>query len=126
MDIRVSGHQVDTGEALRAHAKARLTAMADKYSARIVSAQVTFGKGPHDHGFTCEIVAYAPQGLVLKATDRAAEAHAAFDATAEKIDKQLRRHMRRQKEHHGAPGAEALEIDGGIGLRRGSEAAPAE
>jgi ribosomal subunit interface protein len=110
MDIRVSGHQVDTGEALRAHASDRLAAMAEKYASRIVSAQVTFGKGPHDHGFTCEIVAYAPQGVVLKATDRAADAHAAFDAAAEKVDKQLRRHMRRQKDHHAERAAEALEL----------------
>src|SRR5919205_666147 len=102
LDIRVSGHQVDTGEALREHVGTRLVAAADKYSSRLVSAQVTFGKGPHDHGFTCEIVAYAPQGVVLKATDRAADAHAAFDATAEKVDKQMRRHMRKLKDRRAA------------------------
>ena len=87
MDIRVSGHQVDTGEALRQRVDDRLTAIADKYFSRVISAQVTFGKGPHDHGFTCEIVAYVPQGVVLKATDRAADANAVFDACAEKIEK---------------------------------------
>jgi ribosomal subunit interface protein len=98
MDIRVSGHQVDTGEALRGRVDERLTAIADKYFSRVISAQVTFGKGPHDHGFTCEIVAYVPQGVVLKGTDRAADANAAFDASAEKIEKQLRRYNRRLKE----------------------------
>lgn len=97
MDIRVSGHQVDTGEALRSRVDDRLTAIADKYFSRVISAQVTFGKGPHDHGFTCEIVAYVPQGVVLKATDRAADANAVFDACAEKIEKQLRRYTRRLK-----------------------------
>jgi ribosomal subunit interface protein len=100
MDIRVSGHQLDTGEALQERATARLTAIADKYASRIVSAQVTFGKGPHDHGFTCEIVAFAPQGVVLKSADKAAAAPAAFDSAAEKIEKQLRRHSRRLKDHH--------------------------
>jgi ribosomal subunit interface protein len=98
MDIRVSGHQVDTGESLRSRVDDRLTAIADKYFSRVISAQVTFGKGPHDHGFTCEIVAYVPQGVVLKATDRAADANAAFDACAEKIEKQLRRYTRRLKD----------------------------
>jgi len=102
MDIRVSGHQVDTGEALRARVGERLAAAAEKYSPRLVSAQVTFGKGPHDHGFTCEIVAYVPQNVVVKATDRAADANAAFDAAAAKIEKQLRRHGRRLKDHHAA------------------------
>jgi ribosome hibernation promoting factor len=100
MDIRVSGHQVDTGDALRQHVEARLTGMAEKYFARPVSAQTTFGKGPHDHNFTCDIVMYVRNGVVLKSSDRAADAHAAFDAASEKIDKQLRRYMRRLKDHH--------------------------
>jgi ribosomal subunit interface protein len=107
MDIRVSGHQVDTGEALRGRVDERLTAIADKYFSRVISAQVTFGKGPHDHGFTCEIVAYVPQGVVLKGTDRAADANAAFDASAEKIEKQLRRYNRRLKERRAPSHANA-------------------
>ena len=102
MDIRVSGHQVETGEALRGRVADRLNAIAGKYSPRAVSAQVTFGKGPHDHGFTCEIVAHVPQGVVLKASDKAAEAPAAFDAAATKVEKQFRRHTRRLKDHHAA------------------------
>ena len=118
MDIRVSGHQLDTGEALRERVATRLTAVADKYSSRLVSAQVTFGKGPHDHGFTCEIVAYAPQGVVLKATDRAAAAPAAFEAAVEKVEKQLRRHTRRLKDHHPQGAAELADMDG-FDYRRG-------
>ncbi|MDP8913434.1 MAG: ribosome-associated translation inhibitor RaiA [Pseudomonadota bacterium] len=111
MDIRVSGHQVDTGEALRGRVDERLTAIADKYFSRVISAQVTFGKGPHDHGFTCEIVAYVPQGVVLKGTDRAADANAAFDASAEKIEKQLRRYTRRLKERRApGPAEPAMEV----------------
>jgi ribosomal subunit interface protein len=98
MDIRVSGHQVDVGETLRGRVEERLTGIAEKYFARVISAQVTFGKGPHDHGFTTEIVAYVPNGVVLKGTDRAADATAAFDSSAEKIEKQLRRYMRRLKD----------------------------
>jgi ribosomal subunit interface protein len=119
MDVRVSGHQLETGEALRESVAAKLGAIAGKYGSRIVSAQVTFGKGPHDHGFTCEVVAYAPQGLVLKATDRAADAHAAFDATADKVEKQLRRHNRKRKDHHALPPGEALEVAEAPVYRRG-------
>jgi ribosomal subunit interface protein len=111
MDIRVSGHQVDTGEALQTHVDTRLRAADQKYSARLVSVQVTFGKGPHDHGFTCEMIAHAPQGLVMKATDRAADAHAAFDAAAEKVEKQMRRHMRKVKDRR-ADSADAFETLG--------------
>ena len=108
MDIRVSGHQVDTGEALRERVQERLTGIADKYFSRMISAQVTFGKGPHDHGFTCEIVAYVPQGVVLKGTDRATEANAAFDSAADKIEKQLRRYTRRLKDRQAPSISEAV------------------
>ena len=108
MDIRVSGHQVDTGEALRSRVAERLAAVVDKHQSRATSSHVIFGKGPHDHGFTCEILVYIP-GEVLKATDRAADAHAAFDAAADKIEKQLRRHHRRLKDHHAGEVADPLD-----------------
>jgi ribosomal subunit interface protein len=109
MDIRVSGHQVDVGETLRGRVEQRLTAIADKFFSRVISAQVTFGKGPHDHGFTCEILAYAPNGVVLKGTDRAADATAAFDSCAEKVEKQIRRYTRRLKDRQGPSLAEVAQ-----------------
>lgn len=100
MDIRVSGHQVATGDALTQHVEDRLQGIADKYFARAISADVTFGKGPHDSGFGCDIVAHVMKGLVLKGRHDAADAHLAFDGAAEKIEKQLRRYMRRLKDRH--------------------------
>ena len=100
MDIRVSGHQIDTGEALRRHADSRLGGIAEKFFARAISSQVTFGKGPYDHSFTCDIVAHVPQGVVLKGHGAAADAHAAFDQAADRIEKQLRRYKRRLKDRH--------------------------
>lgn len=100
MDIRVSGHQVDVGEALQGHVQDRLQGIADKYFARALSAQATFGKGPHDHRFKCDIVAHVMQGLVLKGTNDGQDAHGAFDGAADKIEKQLRRYMRRLKDRH--------------------------
>ncbi|BCA59888.1 ribosome hibernation-promoting factor, HPF/YfiA family [Sphingomonas sp. HMP6] len=100
MDIRVSGHQVETGEALRTHVDERLQGIATKYFARAISSQVTFGKGPHDNRFTCDIVAHVMQGLILKGSGDAADAHAAFEGAAGKIEKQLRRYMRRLKDRN--------------------------
>ena len=98
MDIRVSGHQVETGAALKAQVNERLQGIADKYFSRALSSQATFGKGPHDNGFTCDIVMHVMQGLVLKATNKGMEAHGAFDGAADRIDKQLRRYTRRLKD----------------------------
>ncbi|NML07352.1 ribosome-associated translation inhibitor RaiA [Sphingomonas sp. G-3-2-10] len=100
MDIRVSGHQVDTGEALNQLVSDRLQGIANKYFSRAISAHVTFGKGPHDYGFTCDIVAHVMQGLVLKSSNSGTEANGAFDGAADKIEKQLRRYTRRLKDRN--------------------------
>ncbi|MFZ5793310.1 MAG: ribosome hibernation-promoting factor, HPF/YfiA family [Sphingomonas sp.] len=113
MDIRVSGHQVETGAALKTHVDDRLQAIATKYFARAISAQVTFGKGPHDNRFTCDIVAHVMQGLILKGRGDASEAHAAFEGAASKIEKQLRRYMRRLKDRNGGS-VTAVAVDAGI------------
>ena len=101
MEIRVSGHQVATGEALRTHVDTRMQGIANKYFARAIGANVTLGKGPHDNGFSCDIVAHVMHGVILKGSGTAMEAHPAFDAAAEKIERQLRRYMRRLKDHTG-------------------------
>jgi ribosomal subunit interface protein len=105
MEIRVAGHQIDTGEALRGEVESRLNAIADRYFSRAISAQVTFGKGPYDHSFTCDIVAHVPQGIVLKGSGKAATAHPAFDQAAERIERQLRRYKRRLKDRSAAQSA---------------------
>ena len=98
MEIRVSGHQVDTGDALQSHVDERMNAIADKYFPKAISAHATFGKAPHGH-FRCDIVSHIMQGLMLKAEARAEDAHLAFDQAAEKIEKQLRRYMRRLNDY---------------------------
>jgi len=109
MDIRISGHQVDTGDALQRQVTERLQGIADKYFSRAISAQVTFGKGPHDNGFTCDIMAHVMQGLVLKAANRGMEAHGAFDGAADRIEKQLRRYTRRLKDRNNGAAIAAQE-----------------
>ena len=39
MDVRVAGHQVDTGESLREHAIGRIEEMTEKYFSRAVGGQ---------------------------------------------------------------------------------------
>jgi len=97
MDIRVSGHQIDTGSALQEHAAERLDGIAEKYFTRAMSSQVTFGKVPPG-AYGCDIVMHVNNGLVLKAHAEAHDPHQAFDRAADKIEKQLRRYKRRLKD----------------------------
>ena len=105
MNVRVAGHQVNTGEALQAHVTDRIEAITSRYFDRAAAASVTFGRGPHDD-FTCDIVAPVAQGVVLKASGRAQDAHVAFEGAADKIERQLSRYVSRLRNHKGN-GAEA-------------------
>ena len=98
MDVRVAGHQVDTGESLREHAAGRMAEITEKYFSRSIGANVTFGRGPNND-FTCDIVAPVVQGVVLKASYSAREAQMAFNGAADRIEKQLRRYTNRLKDH---------------------------
>ena len=108
MDIRVSGHQLDVGAALTTHAETRLGDMAEKFSVGVTGATATLAPGPHEHEFDCSIVVQLSQGLVMKSNAKVhGEARTAFDAAAEKVEKQLRRYKRKltDRERRGANGA---------------------
>ena len=111
MDVRVTGHQVDVADSLRDQAVGRMETIADKYFSRAVAANVTFSAGPQND-FVCDIVAPVAQGIVLKAHHRAQASHIAFEAAADKIEKQLRRYAKRLREHKGNGGDEFLEEAG--------------
>ena len=98
MDVRVAGHQVDTGESLREHAQRRVADITEKYFSRSVGANVTFGRGPNND-YTCDIVAPVVNGVVLKASYSGREPEIAFNGAADRIEKQLRRYTNRLKEH---------------------------
>lgn len=99
MDIRISGHQVETGAALQDHARERLNAIVSKYFNSAILSNVTFGKAAGG-AFSCDIVTHVMQGLLLKGHGEAFDAHQAFDQAAGKIEKQLRRYKRRLNDRH--------------------------
>jgi ribosomal subunit interface protein len=98
VDVRVAGHQVDTGESLRENAQQKVAEITGKYFSRGVGANVTFGRGPNND-YTCDIIAPVGQGIVLKASYSAREAQMALNGAADRIEKQLRRYTNRLKEH---------------------------
>jgi ribosomal subunit interface protein len=109
MDIRISGHQVDTGAAFATHVQDRLAAMVAKYFPRALSAHVTLGPAPYGH-FRCDIVMHVMADLILKGGGTAPTANAAFDGAADRIDKQLRRYMRRLKDRHSPSAGRGMEL----------------
>ena len=98
MRYQITGKQIDIGEALQTHVKTELGSVLEKYAGRPTDAQVTFSKSAHEH--VCEATVHLSTGLTAQAKAHANEIYAAFDACAEKMEKQLRRYKRRLKDHH--------------------------
>lgn len=98
MRYQITGKQIDVGEALQTHVKNELSALIAKYSGRPTDATITFSKDAHE--YVCEATVHLSTGLSAQASAHATEIYAAFDGSAEKMDKQLRRYKRRLKDHH--------------------------
>ncbi len=113
MKIAVSGHQIEAGEAFRDYATAELDALKDKYFRNAISATVTLEPGPHGAGFVCEAMMHVRGNVILKGGGRGPRAQAAFDGALAKIDKQLRRHVRRLHDHDGPGAEERVAMDAG-------------
>jgi ribosomal subunit interface protein len=107
VDVRVADHQVDTSESVHQYAQERIAEITQKYFSRAVGANVTFGRGA-DNGYSCDIVAPVMQGVVLKASHSAREPQMAFNGAADRIEKQLRRYMRRLKARKAEDNAQAF------------------
>ncbi|KPQ06279.1 MAG: SSU ribosomal protein S30P/sigma 54 modulation protein [Rhodobacteraceae bacterium HLUCCA12] len=98
MRYQISGKQIDVGDALQSHVKSELGEVMEKYSQRPTDALVVFSRDAH--AYVCEATVHLSSGLTAQAKAHANEIYAAFDACAEKMDKQLRRYKRRLKDHH--------------------------
>lgn len=98
MQINITGRKMNIGEALTSHVEDRLAAGVSKYFSRSIDAAVTIGK--EGHAFKADCHLHAPPGLNIRSHAEADDVYAAFDAAADKLEKQLRRYKRRIKNHH--------------------------
>jgi len=95
MPFRVSGKNLEIGEALRERIGARISESVKKHFDRGFSGHVTVGK--EAFGFHTECVVHLDSGIVLRADAMAADPYLSADQAAEKIDKRLRRYHSRLK-----------------------------
>jgi ribosomal subunit interface protein len=97
MPFRVSGKNIDVGEALRERVNARVAEAVAKYFDGGFSGHVTVSR--EGFGFRTECVVHLDSGIVLEADALAADAHASADQAAMRIETRLRRYKRRRKDH---------------------------
>jgi len=109
MRYQISGKQIDIGDSLQTHVKGSMDEIVAKFSQRPTDATAVFSKDAHE--FVCEATIHLSTGLNTQARAHATDIYAAFDACAEKIEKQLRRYKRRLKDHH-KERAQPVELSG--------------
>jgi ribosomal subunit interface protein len=121
MGLRVSGKNLDVGEALRGQVEARVASALGKYFDGDYSGHVTVAKD--GAGFRTECVLHLTSGITLEASGAAPDAYASFDQTAERIEKRLRRYKRRLKDR---PAGSEKRPDGALDSAYSVFASPAE
>jgi putative sigma-54 modulation protein len=98
MKVRVSGKQIEIGEALPELVRSRIESAIRKHFDRGSEAHVVFSH--EGAGFRADCAAHLDSGIVLKAEGTGADAYRAFDAMLLHLEKQVRRYKRRLKNHH--------------------------
>ncbi len=100
MPLRISGKNINIGEALRTHVSERLNAATGKYFDGSVAGHVTIE--PEGSGYRTDCTLHLASGVTLQAEGRAQEVYASFDQTAARIESRLRRYKRKLKDRNGA------------------------
>jgi ribosomal subunit interface protein len=100
MPFRISGKNIDVGEALRERINARIVETLSKYFNGGYSGHLTVGKD--GFGFRTECMIHLDSGIMLQADATAGDAYASADQVAVRFEKRLRRYKNRLKDHHAA------------------------
>lgn len=98
MQISVHGKQIDIGDSLRSHVTEMLDNSASKYFSSPINASVTFT--PEAHLYNANITVHVGKGIVIQGHAANADIYQAYNMAVDKIEKRLRRHKRKLKDHH--------------------------
>jgi ribosomal subunit interface protein len=97
MTLRISGKQMEIGDAFRERIDERIKTAVDKYFDGGFSGHVTVEKS--GSRFNADCMVHLDTGMTLQAAGQAQEPTSAFEAAADRIEKRLRRYKRRLKSH---------------------------
>lgn len=106
MQISVQGKQLDVGDALRERIETEIDGIATKYFSDPIEATVTMTKSASQ--FAADVVVHIGKGITVQSEGKSGDAHTAFDAAAERMDKRLRRYKRRLRDHHRGHAQDAI------------------
>jgi ribosomal subunit interface protein len=101
MSLRISGKQMDIGDAFRLRIENRIGEAIEKYFGGGFSGRVTVEKA--GSRFVSDCVIHLDSGQMLQATGQAQDPQASFDMAGERIEKRLRRYKRRLRDRQAYP-----------------------
>lgn len=103
MALRVSGKNIDIGEALRGQIVERVAGAVKRYFDGGVAGHVVVE--PEGTGFRTDCTLHLSSGVTLQSEGMAHDAYLSADKAAERIEKRLRRYNRRLKDRTGVQSA---------------------
>lgn len=110
MQLSITGRQIDIGEALRNHARARLSSVTGRYLDAAVDGAVNFIR--EGAGYRTDCTVHLRSGLYLHTHGKSPDIYAAFDQAVERLEKRLSRHKSKIRDHHnGARGETPPPVD---------------
>lgn len=98
MQLSITGRQIDIGDALRNHARGRLSSIAGRFLDSTVDGSVNFVR--EGAGYRTDCTVHLRSGLYLHTHGKSPDIYASFDQAAERLEKRLSRHKSRIRDHH--------------------------
>lgn len=98
MQVSITGKQIDVGEAFRDHVRDRLGNGVSKYFDHAIDGHVAFSR--EGSSYRTHIQVRIGKGLACESHADHADIHSSFNAAVEHLEKQLRRHKRKLRNHH--------------------------
>ena len=98
MNIQVTGRNLKVGKSLISYVEDQLSQVSDKYLLRPVKARITFSREKYE--FKCEASLHLSNGLTANCAGTADQIYTCYQKSIIRLDKILRRHKRKTKNHH--------------------------
>ena len=98
MQVSVTGKHVDVGDALRTRVSDELSTSIGRYFDRGGGADVVVSRDGHSFKVDCAVT--LASGAHLQTHGLGGDAHAAFDAARDRMERRIRRYKRKLKDHH--------------------------
>lgn len=105
MQLSITGRQIDIGDALRNHARARLSSVTGRFLDAAVDGSVNFIR--EGAGYRTDCTVHLRSGLYLHTHGKSPDIYASFDQAVDRLEKRLSRHKSKIRDHHNGARGEA-------------------